>query len=149
MGAQQLPDAELEVMTCLWQGGPETARSIRESLRKQRPMTHASVCTLLKRLEAKGYVAREKGAVGKAFVYRARVKPARTYKRILGDLLDRLFRGSGLALVASLLENRPLSAGELQELEKMLADLRKRQAEKSGGKPDAPEKKSKRRESNG
>ena len=51
-----LPDAELDVMSCLWQAEVLTAREIREQLQPTRPMTHASVCTLLRRLEDKGLV---------------------------------------------------------------------------------------------
>src|SRR5579871_1889294 len=126
MVEQQLPDAELDVMVCLWQKGPSTAREVREALSTQRPMRHATVFTLLKRLESKRLVAREKGPVGKAFVYRALVRPAKTHKRILGDLLDRVFQGSGIALVASLLESRPPTADEIDELENLLKELRRK-----------------------
>ncbi len=47
-------------------------------MHRKRPLAHASVCTLLNRLEAKGLVRREKGPVGKAFVYRPSDKPAGT-----------------------------------------------------------------------
>jgi BlaI family penicillinase repressor len=129
MAKRQLPDAELEVMACLWQRGPATAREIRDALHAQRPMVQASVFTLLKRLEVKGLVAREKGPVGKAFVYRAIDKPASTQRHLLGSLVDRVFRGSGIALVASLLESRPPTESEIDDLEKLLAELRQRARE--------------------
>lgn len=103
-----------------------TARGIRESIAQRRPMAHASVCTLLGRLEAKGLVSRQKGPVGKAFVYRACVQPGSTHRRLLDDLRDRVFGGSGVALVASLFEGRAASDGEIAELEQLLRDLRKR-----------------------
>ncbi|MHC4716797.1 MAG: BlaI/MecI/CopY family transcriptional regulator, partial [Planctomycetota bacterium] len=43
-----LPRAELEVMACLWEGGPATARRIRETMHDYRPMAHGSVMVLLK-----------------------------------------------------------------------------------------------------
>src|SRR5947208_7297302 len=86
-----LPNAELDVMRCLWQGQPLTAREVREELGGERPMTHSSVSTLLRRLEAKGFVARDKGDSGKAFFYRAAVPPTRTRRRKVHDLLKRLF----------------------------------------------------------
>ena len=125
----QLPDAELDVMTSLWAGdAPMTARQIREAVSGRRPMAHASVCTLLGRLEEKGLVARRKGPVGKAFVYRALVQPASTHRRLLDDLRNRVFGGSGVALVASLFEGLPVSDNEISELEQLLSDLRKRNA---------------------
>ncbi len=122
-----LPGAEMDVMACLWNSGPATARAVREALLTRRPLAHASVCTLLKRLEAKGLVARRKGDAGKAFVYTAAAPPAGTSRRLLGDLLDRLFGGSGVALVTSLLESRPPSDDELEQLESLLKDLRHKQ----------------------
>ena len=126
MTAQDLPAAELDVMTCLWERGPQTARAVRETLEDARPMTHSSVCTLLNRLAEKGLVTREKGRTGKAFVYSAAVAPTKTRRRLVGDLLDRVFGGSGVELVASLLESRPPTATELDELQQLLDDLKAR-----------------------
>jgi predicted transcriptional regulator len=97
-------------------------------------MTHASVSTLLKRLEEKGLVDRQKGSVGKAFVYGPRVQPAGTRRRLLHDLLDRMFGGSGVALVSSLLESRPPTPKELEELEVLLRELRQQQTRQTRGK---------------
>ena len=119
-----LPDAELDVMSCLWRAGTATAGDIREELANRRPMAHATVCTLLKRLEDKGCVTREKGPSGKAFVYQptvARTGPARS---LLRGLCDRLFGGDTVALVASLMDSRPPTADELRELEQLVKDLR-------------------------
>jgi predicted transcriptional regulator len=127
-----LPDAELDVMVCLWQHGPKTARELREALAATRPMTHASISTLLARLAEKGLVGRVKGAVGKAFVFRALVSPNATRRHLVSELLDRVFGGSGLALVSTLLESRRPTAGEIEELSDLLEQLRKR---KSGSPP--------------
>ncbi|MEX2120928.1 MAG: BlaI/MecI/CopY family transcriptional regulator [Pirellulales bacterium] len=127
MSEASLPDAEMDVMASLWKSGPATAREVREALAKRRPLAHSSVCTLLKRLEAKGLVARHKAKTGKAFVYSAAVQPTGTSRRLLSDLLDRMFGGSGVALVASLLETRPPSHDELDQLEALLNELRQNQ----------------------
>lgn len=125
MDENQLPDAELEVLACLWEHGQLTARAIRERMEGYRPMTHAAVSTLLKRLQDKGMVARQKGPVGKAFLYRAATGPRKTYRRIVDDLIERIFRGSGTALITTLLETRPPSPGELDELQKLLDEYRR------------------------
>jgi len=127
MDEYQLPDAELEVLACLWKLGPLTARSIREQMAGYRPMTHAAVSTLLKRLGDKGMVAREKGPVGKAFLYRATTEPRKTYRRIVNDLVERIFSGSSTALISTFLEAQPPSPTELEELQKLLDEYRKRE----------------------
>jgi predicted transcriptional regulator len=117
-------------MTCLWRQGPLTARQLRETLAERRPMTHASISTLLKRLLEKRLITREKGPVGKAFLFRAAVKPHATYRRLVADLLDRVFAGSGVALVASLLDTRAPTPDELEELMALLEELRSKLARK-------------------
>jgi BlaI family transcriptional regulator, penicillinase repressor len=121
---RELPDAELDVMTCLWRVPAATAREIREMLHGRRPMAHASVCTLLNRLEAKGLVVRRRAPVGKAFLYRAASEPQRARRRLVRKLLDGVFGGNGVALVASLLDSHPPTEDELAELERLLKDLR-------------------------
>ena len=120
-----LPDAELDVMQCLWDGQC-TATEIRAALSERRPLSHSSVCTLLKRLEDKGLVKRKKAPVGKAFLYEPLIQKQRTHRSMVSEMLDRLFGGNGVDLVASLFETRPPTEGELDELEELLADLRQR-----------------------
>lgn len=131
MTEHELPDAELDVMTCLWSAEAATARQIRETLHDRRPMAHASVCTLLNRLEAKGLVVRQRAPAGKAFLYRAAVQPDHAHRRLVRNLLDRVFGGNGVALVASLLETRPPTESEITELERLLKDLREGQPRKT------------------
>lgn len=126
MPEPSVPDAELDVMASLWSLRQATAAQLREALQSKRPLAHTSVCTLLKRLESRGLVVREKGPAGKAFLYRPNIKPAGMGRRLLTDLLDRVFGGSGVALVASLLESRPPNEHELEELRQLLDHLRDR-----------------------
>jgi BlaI family penicillinase repressor len=129
----ELPDAELEVLACLWRQGGATVRRVREAMQEYRPMSHASAFTLLRRLEAKGLVRREKARAGKAFVFRPTTRPGRTYRRVVKSLLDRVFGGSAVALVSSLFETRPPTKQELDELQTLLDGLRHKGAKKGGG----------------
>ena len=121
-----LPDAELEVVASLWQRGKSTARQIREAMADYRPMTHGSMVTLLKRLEAKGWVDREKGPVGKAFIYRATRRPGPTQRRILRDLVLRVFGGNGVKLISTLLDTEPPTEPELDRLQHLFEELREK-----------------------
>ncbi|MFO0899118.1 MAG: BlaI/MecI/CopY family transcriptional regulator [Pirellulales bacterium] len=129
-----LPPAELDVMSCLWRG-QTTAADVRTALADTRPLSHSSVCTLLGRLEAKGLVERERGPVGKAFVYRPTLPAAGPRRTLLAGLLDRLFAGNRVALVASLLETAPPTPAELAELSALLAELKASQSRPSPKKP--------------
>jgi BlaI family transcriptional regulator, penicillinase repressor len=116
----ELPEAELEVLACLWKKEPLTASEIREQLQAFRPMAHGSVLTLLNRLTAKKLVAREKSGQGKSFAYRPIQKSAPIHRRILSKLHQRIFGGSAVAMVASLLEAQTATPEELNELKALL-----------------------------
>ena len=122
--AERPPDAELDVLACLWQLENATAAEIREHLSESRPMAHGSVLTLLKRLGARGMVSREKGPRGKAFVFRPTRRPEPTCRRILKDLADRVFGGNRVAMIASLLETGSPTPEELEELGELFDRLK-------------------------
>jgi predicted transcriptional regulator len=122
----RLPDAEMDVLACVYRRTDATAREIREDLARERPMAHGSVVTLLKRLEQRGLVTRRKGPVGKAFVYSATRKQSTTVRPVLKRLVNRVFGGDAAALVASLFETRPPTASEVAEIEALLREHRRR-----------------------
>lgn len=128
MTADSLPDAELDVLSCLWKHGELTAREIREKLERSRPMTHSAVSTLLARLLDKGMVTRKKD--GRSFLYRAVRKAQKAGRRVVSDTLDRVFGGNPAAVVSSLFETRRPTANELDELQELLDELRDGQENK-------------------
>ncbi|MEQ8851024.1 BlaI/MecI/CopY family transcriptional regulator [Gimesia sp.] len=125
--SQDLPEAELEVLACLWNAGALTAGEIRNQLESYRPMAHGSVLTLLNRLSEKKFVKREKSGQGKSFTYRAARGPESTHRRILQKLRQRIFGGNSVAIVASLLESHPTSPEEIEELKALIERLEQNQ----------------------
>jgi len=93
---------------------------------------------LLTRLEAKELVTRQKGTVGKAFVYVPTARARRTGSNLLKKILQRVFHGDAVALIASLLRSRPLSAEELDGLERLLAELRVQETQGTAGDESEP-----------
>ena len=126
MHTKNVPTAELEVLACLRQMKQATVREIRERMQPYRPMAHGSVVNLLKRLEAKKLVAKKKGPIGKAFVYRQTAATGSIYGNLLDRLLNRVFGGDSLALVASLFETKPPDGRQLDRLEQLLDELRQK-----------------------
>jgi BlaI family penicillinase repressor len=124
-----LPEAELEILACLHRGGEATAREIREALWAQRPRAHGSVLTLLGRLQRRGLVSRRKGDIGKAFVFAPTTQASATVRPLLKRLLNRVFDGNPVDMVASLFETRPPTLRELDELERLVADRKKKRGE--------------------
>jgi predicted transcriptional regulator len=71
--ARPLTDLQQAILDCLWRTGPATAERVRDALRLHHPLKDSSVRTLLRRLEARGFVSHR--VEGKVFVYRADVQP--------------------------------------------------------------------------
>jgi BlaI family transcriptional regulator, penicillinase repressor len=130
MVERNIPPAEMDVLACLQRLEQATVRQIRECMHAYRPMEHASVVNLLKRLESKSLVARRKGTVGKAFVYSPTRAAGAFPRNILRRLVDRAFGGDSMALVASLFETNPPAPHELARLEQLLNELKQRKRKK-------------------
>jgi len=113
-------------MALLWRSGSATTREVCQGLAPRRRMGLAAAQTLLLRLESKGLVRREKIAGRNAYRYSPTTRPEPTYRRLTRDLLDRVFGGSTQKLVASLFAGHRPDADEIRQIEKMLAELKKK-----------------------
>ncbi|MCC7146843.1 MAG: BlaI/MecI/CopY family transcriptional regulator [Phycisphaeraceae bacterium] len=127
-----LPDAEMDVLACLWEQKEGTARSVRQAMASYRPMTQGSAITLLRRLQNRGLVDRHRAERGKTYIYTATQPPEVAYQRIVNELIVRVFRGNRRAMFTSMLESGPLSEDE----RKVLEDLMRRQNQ--NGPQDSP-----------
>jgi predicted transcriptional regulator len=124
---QILPEAEMEVLAVLHARGEADARQVREALDAYRPMTHASVLTLLGRLEVKELVTRRKGEVGKAFVYAPAKSPKAMHRSLLRRVVRRIFSNDPAQLVASLFDAKPPTAEELRQIRELVDAMEKEQ----------------------
>jgi predicted transcriptional regulator len=114
-----LSDAEREVMKALWDHGPGTVRQINEVLdRRGRKWAYTTVLTLLQRLQAKGCVASETGAV--AHVFRAIATREELLDLRLKDLADELCEGAPAPLVLALVKGRRFSPEEIARFRRLL-----------------------------
>jgi BlaI family transcriptional regulator, penicillinase repressor len=121
-----LPPAEFEVLACLRNTGPASARQLREAMTAYRPMSHGAVVTLLTRLEKRGLITKKKGPVGKAFLFTASKQAKAPLKHWINSMLRRVFQGDEVAFVASLFETRPPTLAEVDELQKLLDQFRRK-----------------------
>lgn len=109
-------DRELDIMAVLWEQGPSTVAEVRKRL--DDPLAYTTVLTVLRTLEAKGYVGHEEE--GKAHRFRALVARDRAGQTALGQVLDKIFGGSRELLLANLVRERGVDAAELRRLRKVL-----------------------------
>ena len=98
---------ELELMQILWHHGEQTAQEIRKKVKDN--VADPTVRTMLRILEGKGVVKHRK--IGRAFVYKTTVPMKKTIKKMLKDMIDGFFHGSGEELVESMKELGLMKAG--------------------------------------
>jgi predicted transcriptional regulator len=112
-----LSPSETEILRLVWQLDKATVQEVCDKLPSRRKIAYATVQTLLRRLEKKGYVQHE--LRGKAHVFSAAVKREHVVKRSVGDFLDRLFGGDAIPLVQYLAEHGKLSTDDIERLKQL------------------------------
>jgi predicted transcriptional regulator len=117
MDPVSLGERELDVMTLLWQHSSGTVAEVQEQLGT--PLAYTTVLTILRNLEAKGFVRREEE--GRAHRYFPKVKQRVAQKRALSRLIDTLFLGSPEALLAQLVDDHDLTPEELRRIARRIS----------------------------
>jgi predicted transcriptional regulator len=105
-------------MRIIWARGPATAEAVGAAL--SRPLKNATVRTLLRRMEGKGYVRHR--ADGRAFVYEARVQPGAAVTTAVRRVVDRFCGGSVERLLVGLVDEGLIDRDELRALERRIAE---------------------------
>jgi BlaI family transcriptional regulator, penicillinase repressor len=119
--AKELTQRELEVLQVFWQQGELTPQQARDQLaRLGLDRAYTTVATLIRILTEKGFL--KQTTAQRPFHYR----PARSYeevsRRLLGDLMERVFRGSREQLLIRLMEQKKLTAKERARIEEILRE---------------------------
>ena len=112
--SEKISDSELEVMRVLWEAGDALPiTDIRQILHDRKGWEATTVKTLVQRLVGKGVLEQEKR---KVFYYRPLVSESEYSDWAVSGMVQRLFRGSAKALVATLVKSDGLSEEDLAEL---------------------------------
>ena len=119
---ERISEAELAVMEVLWAEAPLTAMDVAERIDPARGWSDRTVKTLLGRLLGKGVLVHEEQ--GKRYLYRPTVARVDYVAQESGRLVDRLFGGRDVPLVAHLAESGQLSDADIAELEALVRGLR-------------------------
>jgi predicted transcriptional regulator len=119
--ARELTDRELAVMRVFWDGGPGTAEEARQRLKEANvELAYVTVANVVRGLVEKRFLRQMNKA--RPFVY----EPARTFtevsKKLVGDLVERLFDGSRKELLVQVIGSRRLTKSEREFLEQALKD---------------------------
>src|SRR5262249_2075016 len=119
--AKELTERELEVMHVFWNRGDSLVSEVRDELAAAGlDRAYTTVATLVRIRAEKGFLKQTNNE--RPFRYRA----ARTYeevsRRLLGEIVDRVFRGSREQLLVRLFERETLSEAERAVLRDVLRE---------------------------
>jgi predicted transcriptional regulator len=123
-----LGELQLAIMQVLWDLGEATVTDVHQALVEERGLAPTTIATMLKKMEDKGVVAHR--AEGRRFIYRPTVSRDQVKRGMVSDLTERLFGGDPVALVAHLLSRSEIRAEELSELERMIAEAKKKEGKR-------------------
>ena len=109
-----LTELQQAILDRLWSSGPATAEQIREGLLPVHRLKDSSVRTLLRRLEARGYVSH--WLEGKAFMYQATMGPKRVAAHSVRQIIDRFWSGSVEQFLTGMVDEKILTPAEIARL---------------------------------
>ena len=120
---KSLTKREEELMKLFWERGPLFVKEIIPLLDDPKPHFN-TISTIVRGLEAKGYVAHE--AFGNTHRYYAAVSENEHGKLSLGSVVNRYFGKSYLNAVSSLVKEEKISVDELKSLIELVEKQNKR-----------------------
>ena len=118
-----LTQRELDIMSVLWELGEATVTDVRD--RVDPNLAYTSVSTMIRTLEMKGYVAHRRGD-GKTHVYYPVIGAEAAGESALARVLDKIYGGSPIKLLAHLVDQKKLSDKELARMRELLKKPAKR-----------------------
>jgi BlaI family penicillinase repressor len=118
-----LTQRELDIMSVLWDLGEATVNEVRD--RVDPNLAYTSISSMIRTLEMKGYVSHRRGE-GKTHVYFPVIDSETAGESVLGRVLDKVYGGSPIKLLAHLMDQHRLSAKELARMRELLKPAPKR-----------------------
>ncbi|MBI3285568.1 MAG: BlaI/MecI/CopY family transcriptional regulator [Burkholderiales bacterium] len=110
--------AELNLLKVLWQTGPATAKQVHAAAQAERPdLAYATVLRQLQIMHGKGILTRDESQ--RSHVYAPAQQQDDLQTNLLKDLIQKVFAGSGKALVMAALRGH-VSTQERKDIENFL-----------------------------
>jgi BlaI family penicillinase repressor len=128
MPLPRLTKLEMQIMEALWTQGASSIREIQEAFPERDRPAYTTIQTTVYRLEGKGAVKRVK-KISNAHIFEASVSRDAAQGRLIDELLG-LFGGRTQPVMAHLIESGKLTLDDVQEAEKTLRKLARKDPNK-------------------
>lgn len=117
-------DLELEILKTIWERGEATVREVFNDLQTRRKIAYTTVLTMMGILERKGHLTKRAGE--RAYIFTPAVSRDQVVNSMVDEFVGRVFNGSAHPLLVHLARDRNIPAQELEEIEKLLQERRKK-----------------------
>lgn len=121
--ADNVSNAELEILKVLWCREPQNASSIISQLQLEHDWHEKTIRTLLNRLVSKGVLSFERQ--GRAYLYSSRITQAEYQNHVSTKLVDKIFSGRISPLVAGFAQSGRLQDEDIESLKALIAQWEK------------------------
>jgi len=118
VGHFQPTEVELQILRILWELGPSPVRAIHARLNAAKGTNYSTTVKMLSVMLDKRLVRRDEDA--SPHVYRASVTRDSAGKRLMKDLVEKVYNGAAMSLVLHALKNATASPEELEEVRRLL-----------------------------
>ena len=112
-----LTQRELDIMSVLWELGEATVTEVRDKI--DPGLAYTGISSMIRTLEMKGYVSHRRGD-GKTHVYFPVIAAEKAGESALSRVLDKIYGGSPIKLLAHLVDQKKLSEKELARMRDLL-----------------------------
>jgi predicted transcriptional regulator len=117
-----LPTAvELQMLRILWELGPSPVREIHARLNADKGTNYSTTVKMLSVMLEKGLVRRDEKA--SPHIYRPALTREKAGKRMLSDLIEKVYDGSSMSLVLQALASGKASKQEIEEARRLLDEM--------------------------
>lgn len=115
-------ETELTILHVLWNRGSGTVRQVHEELSVFKESGYTTTLKLMQIMHEKGILRRDDSS--KVHIYTPVISREKTRKQFIGKMAETLFEGSTPALVMEALGQARPSAEELDQIQKLIDQLK-------------------------
>src|SRR5262249_3507024 len=122
-----LGEQEMDLLQYVTENAPVSVRQAAEGFGQPRGLARTTVLTVLERLRRKGYLARARRRG--VYHYSPRMPQEEVLRGLVQEFVRSTLRGSLAPVVAYLAQARELTEAEVEELDRLVAELKGRAKE--------------------
>jgi predicted transcriptional regulator len=117
----QPTEVELQILRILWELGPSPVREIHRRLEADKGTNYSTTVKMLSVMLRKGLLKRDEQA--QPHIYRPALSREKAGKRMVHELIDKVYGGSAMSLVLQALSSGKATKEELDEIRRLLDQM--------------------------